>query len=269
LTIQGVMSTEALIQAPRQVEMAFDTLENLDRLTVKQKVSKIQAITAMMGHEWERPCKYKIVDSWGKEIFYAQEATGCCRRQLRNAGCGQCMSWEVQFYHSSLTSREHVFDLHKPWQCSFCCINIPRAHLKAVEDGSDFGYLQEPCCSCCPKFSAHAPNGDTLLTATSHPCQIGIYFPCPCGPCSRVKWDLKDGDGNDLGEVVKKIPLNWCKWACPGQDIDYYHVDLSKLPSSNMKALVMAMTVFIDFRFMAQDEDEEHDAAAATADGGE
>jgi hypothetical protein len=255
------MSNEAFIKAPPQVEMAFSQLDGHSHITVKQKVSKIEAITAMMGDEFERPNKYKIVDERDHEIFFAQEMTGCCRRQLMATGLGPCMSWEVRFFHTAGGNREHVFDLHKPWQLSFCCINQPKAFLQDP-DGTHFGYMQEPCCcaSMCPKYTVHGPNDETLIVAKSSPCQLGLWFPMPCGPCSRIEFDMADADGNNLGKVTKKIPCGkcCCAFLAPGQDVDYYHVDLTALRSAHMKALVMALTVFIDFRMMAKEEDEEH-----------
>eukprot|EP00401_Gymnodinium_catenatum_P030828 CAMPEP_0117511232 /NCGR_PEP_ID=MMETSP0784-20121206/28400_1 /TAXON_ID=39447 /ORGANISM="" /LENGTH=250 /DNA_ID=CAMNT_0005306895 /DNA_START=13 /DNA_END=765 /DNA_ORIENTATION=+ len=239
--------------------MAFEALAGLDSISIYQKTSKIEALTAMAGNEWDRPNKYKIKDSYGRDLLYAEEQTGCCRRQLK-ATCPDCMSWEIRFSVKSdgwLTGGwKPAFDLHRNFQLTCCCFNRPRAALMAAEDHSIvFGHITNPC-SLCPAFTVLNTDEEPVLRAATNGCQPGLYFPFPCGPCAHVRFDLQDPDGNSLGEIDKEVPCGrcCCKFLAPGQDVDNYHIDLSKMPDPSMKALAVALAVFIDFRYFSEVE---------------
>merc|ERR1719282_1576714 len=156
--------------------MAFKVLENLDHITVQEQVLKIEAIAAMMGEEVNRPNRYKIKGN-GEQVFYAQEQTGCCRRQLMSV-VPDCMSWEVRFFVKGQGgwftggSWNPAFDLHKPWSCNICCFNRPKAEFVAHEDHSQvFGYMTIPWCSMCPAFTVMDKNEKPLMYASTSGCQ--------------------------------------------------------------------------------------------------
>jgi len=258
------MSTAPLLAAP--VQQSFAVLDGVSQITVKQKVSKIEALTAMMGQEWYRPNKYKVVGPDGEKLFSALEQTGCCRRQLF-AVFPACMSWEIKF---SVDQGGWVpaFDLYKPWQCTCLCFNLPRAYLTSAGDHSQvFGYMQEPCCSCFPHFRVYGSGDELLLAASTSGCQPGLWFPFPCGPCAHITMSLRDAEGNDMGSIDKEIPCGrlCSKYLCPGQQVDNYRVDLSKMQDPQMKALAMALAVFIDFRYMSREDEEKDEGEAAAA----
>jgi len=222
-----------------------------------------------MGEDFNRPNRYKIKGD-GKQVFYAQEQTGCCRRQLMSC-VPDCMSWEVRFFAKGKAGWfglgggdwQPAFDLHKPWSCNFLCFNRPKAEFKSHDGDVVFGYMTVPCCSMCPAFTVMDKNEETLMNASTSGCQWGLCFPCPFGPCAHVKIDLTDKNGQDIGYIDKEIPCGkcCCKFLAPGQQVDHYNIDLSKMPDATHKALAMALAVFIDFRYFSNQKDENDEDA--------
>merc|ERR1712137_654256 len=79
----------------------------------------------------------------------------------------------------------------------------------------------------------------------------GLCMPMPCGPCAQVSFDLKTPDGRVVGGIRKKISC--CKWLF-APDVDSYSVDFGGLQNSADKVLVMALAIFMDFKYFSNNE---------------
>lgn len=245
-----------LIEAPGQISMCLGYLGATGKISVYEKASKIEALTAMMGSEFERANKYNIVDEQGNDLFFAHEQTDCCKRQIKNL-LPACTAWNIRFFLTAGGQNTPVFDMTRDWSVTCCCLNRPKAKIHSPDDDSQvMGYVADPC-SISPTFKVFNANEEHVMTAAGPCCQLGLFFPMPCGPCARVHFDLTDPDGNVMGEMDKEIPCGLC--CCKflfAQSVDNYHLNVSEL-SPEMKALAVATAVFIDFSYFSQPEEKD------------
>jgi len=106
------------------------------------------------------------------------------------------------------------------------------------------------------KTYALDPEGNELLMFDGGCCQWGFWCPLPCGSCSEIKFDIVDVEsGEKMGSMTKQVPSMLKFLYAP--DVDDYHVDFSGIGKPELKALVMAMTMFIDFRYFNDNRNDD------------
>merc|ERR1719350_2434249 len=139
----------------------------------------------MIGFEFEKANKYMIYDSTGsKEFLYAVEQTGCCHRQLKSC-FGECIGWNVNIMHVEDGRRDLAYKLVRPQTCTCGPFNRPVMELTDA-DGKMVGKVKDPCSCFSLRMHAMDPSGQDIFTVNGGCCQLGLYCPCPCGPCSVV-----------------------------------------------------------------------------------
>jgi len=236
-------SHETLLKAP-----AMQVMAGVEQIDVQERVSGFEALTALAGHEIEMANRYKIKDhKTGKDIFYAVEKTGLCRRQLQ-VFFGDCAPWEVDILYTEGTRRDLAFKLERPWKCSCCCFNRPTVTVREYESGRLLGSLRDPvkCCTAM-KFQLMDYSGNRVATASSGCVQCGLCCSCPCGPCSRIHLAVRDRSGKKVGRMYRQIP-GCCKWMLV-PDADNYFVEFDKDMDPVDKVLLMSLAIFMDFRY--------------------
>jgi len=228
----------------------WHSLTELTGFDVKEKASILEGVSAALGVEIEFPNRYDILDpETQNRIFFAAEENSCTKRCMQTAGCRDCAPWQVDILYTGGSSPEKFLTVKRPCTWTCCCFNTPFAH---VEDntGLEVGKFSNPC-SCCGsmKFGLHSKEGAPILDIDGGCCQWGLCCPLPCGPCSRVTFYIKEaGTEKIAGTIEKKVP-GCCKWFF-APDVDNYHVKLEdKNMDIKMKALLMAFTIFLDFRY--------------------
>jgi len=115
--------------------------------------------------------------------------------------------------------------------------------------GNTIGSVRDPfpCCGGLT-FSIRDPNDEKVLKMSSSCCPLGLWCPLPYGPCSEIEMDITDTDsGETVGRVTKKVPSTLKFLLSP--DVDDYHVEFGRVSRPAHKALIMAMTIFMDFRW--------------------
>merc|ERR1712039_761422 len=208
--------------------------------------------------------KYDVY-SGRSRIFYAEEKTGCCCRQVQNT-FPDCAPFEVEIDHLGWTSNDNgVLKLKKGCSCACCCINRPVVEVFDKDDNK-IGSIRDPCAMCPTNmnFAIRDHNDSILLSAESGCCQWGICCPCPLGPCKTVEFPIKDNDGNQVGIMVKKmkgfLKMCLCSWCF--DDVENYRVEFKDVGDPRAKALLMALAIFTDFRYFSNSGD---DASADTS----
>jgi len=230
---------------------AMQHLAALPRVEVQEKANVLQEVTALLGAEVEMANRYKVLDPNGMQVFYAVERTDCCRRQMQNSCCHDCASWEVDVLYTPTGGlSQHFLALQRPCQCTCCCFNRPVADVIDAPSGQKIGSFRDPCTCTSLKFQVRdATDTDVLVVNGGHCCcQPGIWCPLPCGPCARVKFSVEDAhSGHEVATIQKRVPgcLTWCF----APDVDNYHVTYDQVQNAQWKAILLAFTIFMDFRY--------------------
>jgi len=253
-TAQGVPAMQVMVASN-----GMEALDPLPAIQVQEKANLLQEASAMLGVEIQMANKYNIVDAVGNQHFYAVETVDCCRRQLQNGCCHDCAPYEVSILYSpGGVVRENFLQVRRPWQCTCCCINRPVADVIDATTMNKIGSFRDPCKCCLMKFDIRDGQDNDVLEVDGGCCctQPGFVCPLPCGPCSKVEFDVKDVHSREsVAKVTKQVPscLTWC-WA---PDVDNYFVSFEKVSHPEWKAILMAFTIFLDFRYFNTNRNEQ------------
>jgi len=238
---------------PGQMAMSsgMQQLAMMPAIDVQEKARFLQEVTALLGAEIEMANKYRILDLAGNQFFYAVERTDCCRRQCQNGICADCTSWEVDVLYTPPGAVAQKFlQLRRP--CSFvcCCLNRPTADVIDEATGQKIGSFRDPCTCCCLQFQVRDASDQDVLRVNGGCCctQPGILCPLPCGPCAEVRFEVEDAQsGNPVATITKRVPscLTWLV----APDVDNYHVSFDNIQNPQWKAVMLAFTIFMDFRY--------------------
>jgi len=220
-------------------------MDRVSSITIKEKVSAVEAITAALGQEVEMANKYKIYDQNENEIFFAVEQTDFCTRQLKQC-LGECAAWDVDILYTEGGKSEQAFKLKRDFTMTCCCFNRPVVDVETAS-GYKIGSLTNPFTCCNLNFDINDAAGEPVMSVNGGCCQLGLICPCPFGPCAEVTFEVLDAGGNELGEITKRVP-GCCKWMI-ADDVDNYNVDFEQIGDSKNKILLMAAAIFMDFRF--------------------
>jgi hypothetical protein len=237
----------------------FEDLAAVQHISVKEQASAIEALTAALGNEFEMPNKYSIsFDDDDEQVFFAAEQTDCCRRQQKQC-CPDCAGWELSFLYTKGGNSIPAFEMKRDCTFTCCCFNRPKAALTYHESEEVIGYLKDPFACCGLTFDVLDENEEVVMHANGGCCQWGLCCPMPCGPCARVHFDLEDPSGGSIGSIDKELPCKCCGlgWLF-ASDVDNYEIDVSEIDDKKLKALAMALAVFIDFRYFSDNNSDDH-----------
>ncbi|CAK0792649.1 unnamed protein product [Prorocentrum cordatum] len=252
---------EALNPSGQPVELdmpsAMTTLSGKDEILVKQRMSKLETLFSF----WEAKNKYDIY-SGRSRIFYAEEKTGCCMRQFQNT-CPDCAPFEVDVdMVGYISNTSKVFHYKKDCSLVCCCFCRPVVQV-FDEHGNKIGSIRDPMAICPTNmtFDVRDHQDNHLLHAESGVCQWGLCCPFPVGPCKSVDFPLKDGDGNIVGMMQKRMKglfkMCFCSWCF--EDVENYKIEFKKVEDARTKALIMALAIFTDFRYFSNTGDDDKD----------
>lgn len=223
----------------------------LPAIDVQEKANAIEEVTAMLGMEVELANRYHVLDRAGNKLFYAVETTDCCKRQMQNTCCRDCVAWDVDVFYTPPQALHQTFvKLSRPCQFSCCCFSRPIAQVIDQTTNQKLGSFRDPCTCCQLNFQIRDPEDREVLRVNGGFCcfQPGFWCPLPCGPCSKVSFSVEDAEsGQRVATLSKHVPsiLGWC---C-APDVDNYKVDFDKVQAPEWKALLLALAIFMDFRY--------------------
>jgi len=246
---------------------AQEVMGPVQKIMIKEKVSMLEAATALLGQEIEMANKYSVTDGYGNQLFYAVEETDCCTRQLKNC-MKDCAPFKVNILNTSGGGSQPGFFMEKGWSFTCCCINRPRVQVKDISSGGEMilGTIHDPCTCLALNFSVYDDDGNPVATADGGCCQWGMCCPFPCGPCAKVEFKLLDGNSNEVGMLTKKIP-GFCKFFL-SPDVDNYHVDFGDNVDAKTKALFLALAIFMDFQHFSDNSNDSDGGLMGSLGGG-
>lgn len=240
------------VMTDKQTMDALQVLEGLHECQIAEKASAIEALSALAGagQEFEMPNKYRVLDENGKNVFFIVESTDFCTRQLKGS-CNDCAAWNVEMrVVNGNNEAEPAFKLSRPWTMTCCCFNRPTMTISDMQD-NDIVEIKDPF-NCFDLTFNIMVDGEDAMHIKGGCCQPGLCCPLPCGPCSEVHFTAEDMDGNEVGTITKKVPS--CIKFLASPDSDNYEVDFADMTDPAMKLALMAVSVFIDFRWFSQNE---------------
>jgi len=233
----------------------YDALASLPKVYVKEKVNILEAVTAIIGQEVEMANKYSIQDESGSEVFFAVEQTSCCMRQVKQCA-PDCAPWNVTIALTQGGQNQKAFELKRDFSCTCLCFNRPVVDVIDATSGDKIGSIKDPCACCDLTFALRGPDDNTALKAVGGCCQWGLCCPLPCGPCATVSFPVKDASsGEEVGKLEKKVP-GCCKFFF-APDVDNFDVDFGGVQSPQYKALLIALAIFMDFRYFNENPNDD------------
>ncbi|CAK0792648.1 unnamed protein product [Prorocentrum cordatum] len=183
-------------------------------------------------------------------------------RQFQNT-CPDCAPFEVDVdMVGYISNTSKVFHYKKDCSLVCCCFCRPVVQV-FDEHGNKIGSIRDPMAICPTNmtFDVRDHQDNHLLHAESGVCQWGLCCPFPVGPCKSVDFPLKDGDGNIVGMMQKRMKglfkMCFCSWCF--EDVENYKIEFKKVEDARTKALIMALAIFTDFRYFSNTGDDDKD----------
>lgn len=274
--------------APGQMMMVdpFQIISSLPQVKIEEKMNLMETASGLLGElmgvdmELEMANKYVIKSSQGHPLFFAVEQTDFCQRQLGQFGdcrgidisvvvLGQDpklqasaeggFDWSFNpFGKVDLSNSQKFLQLKKDMQCTCCCFNRPLIEVINANTGQPIGKIRDPYACCDMTFGLLDADGEEKMTAKGGCCQWGLICPCPCGPCREVNFEVYDMNGSEVGTMKKVIPD--CLKFITADDVDNYEVDFGRIADPQWRAMMIALSLFIDFRYFNTRSDKNDDA---------
>ena len=239
-------------QIPEYVPQGLSYLMQVDGLLVTQKVEILEAVAQTAGVEYEGNNKYEIADRSGRIAYQAVEDTGFCWRCC----CGSQRPFKMHIFDQS---GQQTLDIVRkfPWcVCAWLpmCMEEVTVYLGKEEEGKVIGNVRQPCCGgfFTPTLLIQDAEGNTELT------QEG---PCIMGPCCETEFQVKGGDGSDVG-VTKKLGADSAKELMKElfTDADRFTMSFPQDLKVETKATLLAALLLTDMHWFEQ-------GGSAAADG--
>lgn len=257
-------------------QMAMQQLGECDGLEVKEHASILEAASALLGTELEMANRYSIyAKGSGKDtssMFYAVEKTDFFRRMMKTSCCNDCMSWDVdvlytgnpqQLYtadgqlYTGKAEPEKFLGIKRSFTYTCCCFNRPVADVILEPSGQKIGSIRDPWALCNFTFDLRDAEDESVYKVDGGCCQWGVFCPCPCGPCSRINLDVLESDtGQKVGRITKQVPSCLKFFLAP--DVDNYQIDFEGVKGARWRAMLMAFTLFLDFRYFNDNPNDGH-----------
>jgi len=232
-------------------------LAQVDRVEIKEKVNMIEALTAIIGQEVEMPNRYKIFNGdTQEELFFAVEQTDFCTRQVKQC-LPDCAPWKLDILYTQGGAQQPAYKLERDWTCTFCCFNRPVVTVTDAVTGEKIGSLQDPFACCDLTFTVRDSMDNAALKLNGGCCQWGLCCPLPCGPCAEVDFPIEDSQtGSEVGHLQKRVPS--CLKFLGAPDVDNYKLDFGGVKNPQYKAMLIATSIFIDFRYFNNNSNDDN-----------
>jgi len=175
-----------------------------------------------------------------------------------------CSCWESKNKYDIYNRGSRIFYAEEKTTCTCCCINRPVVEM-FDKNGHKFGSIKDPC-PLCPgnmNFELRDHEDNRVLYAESGLCQWGLCCPCPCGPCKKVEFPVKDNDGNEVGMMEKHMKgwLKMCLCSSCFDDVENYKIISKNIRGAREKTLLLGLAIFTDFRYFSNTGDDSADPA--------
>lgn len=277
-------ASEPSLAEPRQQTM--DPRRFLDAMTacdIVDRSSAAQAMAVIDGYDGDaRWTAYRIMADKtlaGSTILYSVEKT---RALFRHDVLCYRPAWQVEMRAvtpDNVAERAYLIDRPASFTC--CCFYKPTIDVFDVrglvasahffpddgpslrDAGQRIASFNDPWAICDLRFRIQDDQGDEQLFVTASGFQPALCCPCTFPPCASVDFEVSNQDGEEVGVYEKSVPMcsKWCGAA--SQEFDGYSIRFAgsdgKVADVNMKLALVALGLYIDFRFFGWNKSEDSD----------
>eukprot|EP01016_Furgasonia_blochmanni_P007714 TRINITY_DN13092_c0_g1_i1.p1 TRINITY_DN13092_c0_g1~~TRINITY_DN13092_c0_g1_i1.p1 ORF type:complete len:581 (+),score=45.64 TRINITY_DN13092_c0_g1_i1:195-1937(+) len=244
----------------------FDKLAGLRGVFVKQKMELLEVVVGCeMENQYNVYALSQTGDQIGHKLFKCKEKSSFLARQCLS---GDCRPFEMTVYHASSadTSNEgtEFLKLVRPCACTCLCLNRPFMDVYLVEHGENvhLGKITSPCTCMNLQLDIYGDKEQILYKIEGSCCQLGLWCNWPCEACQLIHFDVKGGDGAILSGLDKKSP--GCMKAMMS-DADNFAVEFPLTCSLEERALLLAATLFLDFRYFEESPQQQNNPGAQSS----
>lgn len=221
------------------VPPGLESLLQLDSILVKQQVEWLEVITGC-----ETRNKYKIQDSSGRQLFFAEETTECCTLIC----CGVNRPFDMKI--RDMADRT-IIHLHRPLRCTSCCFPCCLQILEVSSPpGTPIGTVEQEWSCCVPLYRVKDADGSTVFKIEGPICTYSCFG-------SDVEFKVLSADGITQ---VGKISKQWSGLLKEAfTDADIFGINFPMDLDVRMKGVLLGACMLIDFNFFEQSGNQERD----------
>jgi len=225
----------------------------LPSIFVKQKFEMLEMLT---GCETEN--RYKVyaadqgLEKTGRPIFKCKEKSGFFARNLLS---GDCRPFGMRILHEDREEDDEADDmflfLDRPCRFTVGCMNRPEITVTVKENGINqyIGKVVSEWACCDMLFTVYGANEEVVFKIYGNCCQWGLYCNCPCNSCAKIIFNIQSPTGDNIGEINKLYSGALQEYLT---DTDNFCCIFPQNASPEQKALLLALVLFIDFRYFEQ-----------------
>lgn len=208
--------------------MGLNVLSQLEDLAVVQEIDFLEAFTG-----WESKNRYSIKNVAGQNILYAVEEADML---LMNT-MGASRPFDITILDAFSIP---ILRIHRPYTCKcplFGCMDHVEVSTGA---GEPIGTILEEC-RCWIQFAIKTADGQVAMRLTASPCAIQLM---------DIEFQLKTLEDAKVGFITRKFP-GFLQQVATYADVFAVHfpADLAV----NIKAIVLACTFLIDFKYFEKE----------------
>jgi len=213
----------------------LEYLMQVDQLIIKQQKDIVEMFTG-----WEQRNKYRMLNSVGQQVFFAQEESECFERQC----CGPMRGFTM---HITDNMGQEVIRINREFKCCagccWCADGDGCAMTVTVEApvGQQVGLIRQQGSKWKPHYTIRTPMDHQVVGRIRGPCCI-CSGPC----CDDVDFKItNDQEDADIGKISKQ----WSGWQEFFTDADTFSVTFPMDMDVRTKAAFIGATFLIDFMY--------------------
>ncbi|MDR3549369.1 MAG: phospholipid scramblase-related protein [Candidatus Pacebacteria bacterium] len=246
-----------------------DILRTLTSVYVKQKIQPLELLTGCEIENVYQVFRKRVVTTEdnerqakkdGQMLFKCKEKSGWCVRNCVGAAC-RPFSMTIKCKYTLPNGRKRLvpfLKLERPCACTFCCFSRPFIQVYYLHKDGDrrpdkvfLGKVVEPCSPCDVILDVlRGKEEQPIYQIRTAYFQCGLMFQCPCKGCNEVSFVVQDRKSRTVVGKIKKV------FAGAIQEMftnaDDFTADFPAEADWQSKALLLAATVFIDYRYFEE-----------------
>ena len=198
----------------------------------------------------------------GQVLFKCKEISGCCSRNFLG---GSCRPFLMKILKRHIMPNGKKYDepfikLERPCLCTCLCISRPYIDVFLSNDKGEtpIGRVTEPlsCANVVFNVFKGIENGQLLYKIITSYWQLGFICQCPFKGCNEVEFAVVEPKTSKVVGNIKKI------FGGTIQEIltnaDNFTADFPTDADWQAKALLLAATLFIDYRYFEEKPEKPH-----------